>query len=219
MPPMVGRTFLSALSCGLFASLAISGPQEARPRSPVAELGQSQTDAQDIEALRRAAEQGDAEAQKKLGDAYLRGDGVPRDLDGAARWYRLAADQGDALAQSNLGVMYASGRGVQKDDVEATRWYRLAAEQGDARARYNLGVVYASGWGVQKDDAEAVRWYRLAARSALGDGCGSQRNRGEPVRRVFTHAGRSREARGHGLRPEPVGRLASQRAGVHVQRE
>ncbi|MDE2906976.1 MAG: SEL1-like repeat protein, partial [Acidobacteriota bacterium] len=55
---------------------------------------------QDAAALRAAAEQGEAEAQYRLGLAYQRGDGVPRNRAEGARWLELAADQGHVEAQN-----------------------------------------------------------------------------------------------------------------------
>ena len=55
------------------------------------------------------AEQGNANAQSKLGFVYYVGAGVPQDYAEALKWYRRAADQGNASAQSNLGVMYRNG--------------------------------------------------------------------------------------------------------------
>ena len=55
--------------------------------------------AQDDEARRHAAEQGDADAQFTLGFRYEYGLGVPQDDAEAVRWYRLAAEQGNASAQ------------------------------------------------------------------------------------------------------------------------
>ena len=89
---------------------------------------------------RKAAEQGDAEAQFNLGIMYHNGQGVPQDHAEAARWYRKAAEQGDADAQFNLGLMYHNGQGVPQDHAEAARWSRKAAEQGHAGAQFNLGV-------------------------------------------------------------------------------
>ena len=151
------------------------------------------TGGNDLEALRRAAEQGNAAAQTNLGNMYSNGRGVQQDRAEAVRWYRLAAEQGFARAQTNLGVMYSDGRGVQQDRAEAVRWYRLAAEQGFARAQTNLGNMYSNGRGVQQDRAEAVRWYRLAAEQGFAraqtnlgvmysDGRGVQQDRAEAVR-------------------------------------
>ena len=84
--------------------------------------------AEGLNAIFRAAEQGDTKAQTILGDMHETGEGVPQNYAEAAKWYRLAAEQGDALAAAALGDMYASGRGVPQDHDEAERWYRLAVE-------------------------------------------------------------------------------------------
>ena len=62
----------------------------------------------EIDAIRLAAEQGDADAQYNLGTMYATGQGLSQNNAEAARWYRLAAEQGDANAQRNL--MYLEGR-------------------------------------------------------------------------------------------------------------
>lgn len=61
---------------------------------------------------RKAAEQGHAEAQFRLGAMYFSGDGVPQDDAGALKWYRMAAEQGHAEAQADLTYMYENGLGV-----------------------------------------------------------------------------------------------------------
>jgi uncharacterized protein len=63
---------------------------------------------------RRAADQGDAEAQDNLGNAYVKGDGVPQDYAEALKWFRRAADQGSARAQFHLGIMYDAGHGCRR---------------------------------------------------------------------------------------------------------
>ena len=67
-----------------------------------------------LDAVRQAADQGDANAQFNLGFMYANGEGVPKDDAEAARWYRMAANQGDAAAQYSLGVSYANGEGVRR---------------------------------------------------------------------------------------------------------
>ena len=46
------------------------------------------------ELFQKAADMGYAPAQYNLGYCYRYGDGVPRDLDKSAEWYRKAAEQG-----------------------------------------------------------------------------------------------------------------------------
>ena len=45
--------------------------------------------------IRKAAEQGNADAQWGLGEKYENGEGVPQDYAQAFVWYRKAADQND----------------------------------------------------------------------------------------------------------------------------
>ena len=116
----------------------------------------------DATDVRKAAEQGNAFAQCKLGFMYGIGRGVPQDYKEAARWFREAAEQGNAFAQYNLGVMYDKGQGVSQDYKEAARWYHKAVEHGNAFAQYNLGVMYDKGQGVSQDYKEAARWYHKA---------------------------------------------------------
>ena len=64
------------------------------------------------EALRGAAETGDADAQYNLGVMHYQGEGVAQDPKQAATWFCRAADQGHAQAQFALGLMYDKGYGV-----------------------------------------------------------------------------------------------------------
>jgi hypothetical protein len=113
-----------------------------------------------------------------LGQAYFRGDGIPKDEQEAARWFRKSAESGYARAQDRLGYCFAEGKGVPQADREAFNWYRKAAEQGYADAENQLGVGYAEGFGVGKDPAKAFQWFRKAAEA--GD-VGGQRNLGHAL--------------------------------------
>ena len=56
----------------------------------------------DLDTLRQAAEQGDAEAQYRLAYRYATGVAVSQDNAEASRWLRLAAEQGHTQAQQFL---------------------------------------------------------------------------------------------------------------------
>ena len=116
-----------------------------------------------VGALKKRAEQGNARAQFNLALCYYWGNGVAQDYAEAAVWYRKAAEQGNAEAQYHLGICFTEGQGVERDPAEAVKWYRKAAEQGNASAQYNLGVCYTEGTGVEKDYTEGVKWWRRAA--------------------------------------------------------
>jgi hypothetical protein len=127
-------------------------------------------ESESLKQLRKAAGEGNADAQTRLGLMYYRGRGVPQDFTEALRWSRRAADQGDAVAQFNLGFMYAKGRGrMPPDYAESALWYRKAADQGNVDAQFNLGLMYHNGQGVPQDSVEAHMWLSLAASRAGGD--------------------------------------------------
>src|SRR5664279_4099972 len=126
---MLSHWYLLGQESGLVKAI-----REAQLADPVSEyvLGVSyQLGTDDVardygEALRwfrKAAEQGHAGAQSRLGDMYSIGRGVRQDYAEALRWYRKAAEQGDVGAEIWLGFMYLKGRGTRQDYDEAARWY------------------------------------------------------------------------------------------------
>lgn len=76
---------------------------------------------------RPLAEQGNANMQFILGNAYYGGLGVKRDDKEAVAWFRKSAEQDNADAQNSLGRMYENGWGVPKSQVVAYALYDLSA--------------------------------------------------------------------------------------------
>lgn len=141
-------------------------PQAIPPPPPVRTTTNS---AAAIQPVRTAAEQGDAAAQFKLGEAYATGTGVPQDYAQAAGWLRKAAAQGSADAQYGLGVMYRDGMGFPQDPAQEFLFFGKAAEQGHAAAQANLGNLYFLGRGVLQDYVDAHKWLNLATARLTGD--------------------------------------------------
>jgi len=83
---------------------------------------------------RKAAAQGNADAQFFLGGLYYHSWGVPQDYRQARKWWLKAAAQGRAEAQLNLGLLYAHGEDVSQDYVQAHMWVGLAVAQGHEKA-------------------------------------------------------------------------------------
>jgi hypothetical protein len=104
-------------------------------------------DDSEVTRLKLSADQGNADAQVRLGLFYEFGrGGLTKDDREAARLYKLSADQGNAVGQVKLGYLYEVGRGgLTKDAREATRLYKLSADQGNSIAQVNLGYFYESG--------------------------------------------------------------------------
>src|SRR5712671_6597991 len=164
-PRRAMRNILWAGITAVVLSLGLADPVAAAPFEDGLAAYRRGDYATAMRLWRSLADQGNADAQSRLGFMYQNGRGVPQDDAAAVSWYRKAADQGNANAQVNLGFFYDEGRGgLQKDDREATRLYKLAADQGNADGQNNLGVNYRDGLGgVSKDDREAARLFKLAA--------------------------------------------------------
>lgn len=129
--------------------------------------GEKQDFEQAVYCFKKAAEQGDVEAQFWLGYCYNNGTGIEKDVNKAAKWYAQAANYGNADAQCNLGYCYYSGDGVEQDDNKALYWFERAAKQGQVKAQSWLGYCYAAGRGAKQNFQKAIEWYKKAA--AQGD--------------------------------------------------
>ena len=137
-----------------------------------------------VKLFREAADQGDAEAQAKLGYAYYHGSGVVKDEIEAYAYLNLVR-MTDENVSRNLAILekdmspdqIAAGqkrtKELQKEiaaklatkyaEFEAFEGCKAKAEKGDRVAQFSLGVCYRDGAGVAKDETQAVSWYHKAA--------------------------------------------------------
>ena len=109
-----------------------------------------------------------------LGNLYLHGNGVQKDLQEAFSWFEKAAEKGDILAKECLADMYEKGKGVQQDLDKAKAYYQEVfdvynanAQNDDADSFYRLGCMYFDGVpliGLKQNYGQAVKWYRKAAK-------------------------------------------------------
>jgi len=115
--------------------------------------------------LRKAADQGDANAQLKLGKLYETGSPptIPVNHTLALDSYRRAAVQSRTEAQCRLGTMLILGMGGSQDLRGGLQWLRCAAENKSVEAQYQLGLCFLHGTGVRLDSFAAVHWLSLAA--------------------------------------------------------
>ncbi|WP_163602523.1 tetratricopeptide repeat protein, partial [Klebsiella pneumoniae] len=81
--------------------------------------GVAQREVRAAELATTSANAGESCGQQLLGSMYMRGQGVPRDLEKGIQLTRLAADKGYAAALFDLGLYYESGQGVTQDFVRA----------------------------------------------------------------------------------------------------
>ncbi|KAF9092922.1 hypothetical protein BGX23_003799 [Mortierella sp. AD031] len=137
----------------VLSSNLVSDLTSSQPIYPADEIAQITTE----------AEQGDADAQPKLGNMYITGNGLALDYKEAMKWFLKAADQGVAQAQANIGLLYYGGHDVPKDYAMAIEWFLKAANQGLASALTDAGNLYSQGQGVPQDYAKAMEWYLKSA--------------------------------------------------------
>ncbi len=82
-------------------TLAISWARSVRPVCGILPSLEIRIDAEALKWYRKAAEQGNADAQNNLGFMYLNGYGVPQDNVQAHMWFNLAAAQGNEVGREN----------------------------------------------------------------------------------------------------------------------
>ena len=83
-----------------------------------------------VEYFTTAAEQGDAQAQYRLGECYYFKRGVKRNYKKAVYWCEKAAEEGIGGAQYILGACHFKGKGTEKDLDKAFLWFTKAAQNG-----------------------------------------------------------------------------------------
>ncbi len=116
-----------------------------------------------------AAKQGNEIAQNTLGFLHLHGQGVNKDYDRAAKWFRQAANQHYAPAQFNLAIMYKLGQGVEQSYADCIKWLQLAAKQDYLDAQTNLATLFYQGLGTIQDYEMAYVWLSIAQRNGAQD--------------------------------------------------
>ena len=116
-----------------------------------------------VDNWRPLAEDGDADAQFNLGQAYRLGRGVPVNLAAAQTWLTRAAGKGHLDAQTTLGLLlFDSG-----DREGGVRWLGSAAEKGDARAMLVYGTALFNGDGIKRNPVLAYAYVSRAAAQGL----------------------------------------------------
>jgi localization factor PodJL len=145
----------------LASDVAEPGTTAGEREAPPPEVGS--------QALRSAAENGDASAQFVIATRYLDGEGVTQDVTRAAHWYQKAALAGLAPAQYRLATLFERGRGVPRDTATALVWYERAAAQGNVKAMHNAAVIAAGTEAGKPDYDLAYKWFLAASQNGLKD--------------------------------------------------
>jgi TPR repeat protein len=104
-------------------------------------------------------------AKLRVGNCYMAGDVVQRDLQKAAVYYREAGELGVPLGWYNVGCLYNGWQGWSPRDLnKAMECWAKSAPMGHAWSQYNLGFHYCNGdknFPVNKE--LGIQWMRAAA--------------------------------------------------------
>lgn len=119
-----------------------------------------------LNLYRKAAAQGNTDAQTQLGNICWNGNaGVTKDPATAVSWWRKAAALGDGDAELNLGKALETGVGVAQNYGESAKWFLKSAKKGLVEAQLKIGQDLTNGRGIQQDDVRAYMWMDIAAQS------------------------------------------------------
>ncbi|MDF1684559.1 MAG: SEL1-like repeat protein [Legionellaceae bacterium] len=111
--------------------------------------------------FKKAANQGDMQAQMYCAAAYRFGLGVRKNEDKARHYDIAAAKKGNSLAQASLAEHFLDSR-HRKNNRLGLIWVKRAVEQKEPAAQFLLAEVYAAGKLEPKDIAQAKRLFELA---------------------------------------------------------
>ena len=124
----------------------------------------------EFDTLQKAASKGDILAQRQLGDACARGEGIAANLPEAVKWYRRAAEQGDYESQTRLVDVLSASHESSQDKVEALQWLTIAKALAPTLDVVRLEIESQHGLAdrmTAKDaeaDAEAQHWLEVFRR-------------------------------------------------------
>ncbi len=125
--------------------------------------------------IRKAADQGVAEAQFWMGIGCSNPSYGSLDLQKSMEWFEKAADQGHALSQYHAAYNYYFGKSVSCDYKKAFRLFETLRKNGTgdsieryACVLYYLGCCYYDGKGTKRDIWQALGLWREAADTQFG---------------------------------------------------
>lgn len=113
--------------------------------------------------LIKAAKNGDAESQYRLGVRYMNGTGVLQSPSVAMLWLHAAASQNFKRAFLELGILAANGN----DESKSIQFWEKGAALGEPQCKAELGDAYFCGRGVEKNYVVAAEWLKEAAESRI----------------------------------------------------
>ena len=117
-----------------------------------------------LNSLKKLANDGHAGARFQLGEMFLYGEGVEKDVIVAIEWYCKALKKRHIKAANRLKQLAEQGcieavmalrQLAEKDSILAVERIKQLAEHGNVEAQYNLGILFQK----KKQIEEATKWF------------------------------------------------------------
>jgi TPR repeat protein len=110
----------------------------------------------------QSAQLGYPRAEAALGEDFVDGLSVPKDLTKGRYWLQKAAEAGNAPSCAAIAEMLEKGQGGPPDQAQAIHYYELSAAAHIPRGEMDLAVDYEVGHGVAHNRAKAISLFRQA---------------------------------------------------------
>ncbi len=128
--------------------------------------------------LLQKAENGDAEAQYLLGEAYSDKNSIFKDHKKAFEWFLKSAENGYVKGMLRVAALYHVGLGCkERDTYKVQYWYRRAMEEGSSIAVLKLAEALDQGFfdhgrigKSESDKQEALELYKKASELGYVEG-------------------------------------------------
>lgn len=120
--------------------------------------------------IKEAQETNNKELYVQIGNAYILGRGVAKDMSKAIPFFEKACNLGSLDGKTKLGICYYNGFGVSKNSSLAKKYFQEAAKQDWLPAIFQLGNMCFNGdYGFLASKGKAFEFWMKAAKKGHSD--------------------------------------------------
>ncbi len=113
--------------------------------------------------MEKALQMGDKNALLSLGEIYLRGISVPKDINKAKEYYKMGIDAKIKEAYGLLAhIELFNNQSIVIDYKQIKELAQTGSKMGDGNSSKIMGYLYQNGFGVKKNERNAEKYYLKA---------------------------------------------------------
>lgn len=128
------------------------------------ELGKAIDKSKAFEYLLVGVQNDDIYSMRMVGNAYIKGEELQRNIDLGIELLEKAASAGNEIAALDLAKHYLFGLYIDRDIDKSVKYYKVAADLGNAEALNEIATYYFQGSnGFAKDESKAFELFEAAA--------------------------------------------------------